>query len=507
MNRKLTSALLTAALMIPAMMPVGVFASQGQTQILSPSMSISEIDDHLSSGASDIILEPGDYTKFSDISFEGTTVHIVGSVTLEDLSLQDTVLAGQSDQAVLYLKGSFTNKGNVTVSALKVQTNEAAAAQLKTASLINGAQVLIGNQPETPAPENETVTVVFDANGGRFTTGASAGVVIETAKANQPVSVPQNVVYEGHTLVGWSADPNGSGGSLITGSTYTTDKTQIMYAIWKKNEPAKPEESDGQWVKTADGSYMFKKPDGSYIKNQMADIRGETYYFNAQGIMVTGFVSLNNQTYYFAVPYGAMATGWKDIDGSTYYFDQDGKMRTGVTEISGHWYYLEDGRMQRGWQDFDDGWNYFNNQGQMVFGFQTIDGNTYHFDEDGVMADNEFVEVGPYSYYFDDAGHMKTGWLKQSGFWYFFDQDGRMAVGWAKDDGKWYYMDQDGKMASTRWIRTEGHSYFVDSSGAMKTGWLHWKGDWYYLLPGGAMAVNTTIDGYQFNASGICLNP
>ena len=52
---------------------------------------------------------------------------------------------------------------------------------------------------------------------------------------------------------------------------------------------------------------------------------------------------------------------------------------------------------------------------------------------DGNFIDNTW-------YYFNDAGIMQTGWLKDNETWYYLSESGAMKIGWVKDNGAWYYL-------------------------------------------------------------------
>ena len=127
---------------------------------------------------------------------------------------------------------------------------------------------------------------------------------------------------------------------------------------------------------------------------------------------------------------------------------------------------------------------------------------------------------GKWRYYSNSA--MKTGWIKDKNCWYFCESNGDMATGWKKVSDKWYYFNNSGSMV-TGWKSINGAWYYFDASGAMKTGWQLIDSTWYYFqssgamvsngwywinglsyyfYPSGAMAQNTTIDGYQVDASG-----
>lgn len=97
----------------------------------------------------------------------------------------------------------------------------------------------------------------------------------------------------------------------------------------------------------------FKRYDGSYVTNDFVVSKGKTYYFNNDGVKVTGWQVINNATYcfddkgvmeksgwkkqdkdkYYLGDNGAALTGWQEIKGTTYYFDRDGRMATGEVYV------------------------------------------------------------------------------------------------------------------------------------------------------------------------------
>jgi len=132
------------------------------------------------------------------------------------------------------------------------------------------------------------------------------------------------------------------------------------------------------------------------------------YYFNASGLMKTGWLNDGSSWYYLGSD-GKMRTGWAKDGNAWYYLGSDGKMRTSWTKDGNAWYYLgTDGKMRTGW---------------------TKDGSAW--------------------YYLGSDGKMQTGWVKD-GSWYYMNSDGKMHMGWKSLNGKWYYFNTDGKM-HTSW--------------------------------------------------------
>lgn len=132
-----------------------------------------------------------------------------------------------------------------------------------------------------------------------------------------------------------------------------------------------------------------------------------------------------------------------------------------------------------GWNNEGSGWYYYEN-GLKKSGWFNVNGNWYAADYDGTM---------------------RTGWYNTNGEWYFLGDDGSMKTGWIRDGGKWYYLQNNGSMKKG-WAKISGNWYYLNSDGTMKTGWIEYNGKWYYLLDSGVMALNTTVNGYRFDANG-----
>ncbi len=96
--------------------------------------------------------------------------------------------------------------------------------------------------------------------------------------------------------------------------------------------------------------------------------------------------------------------------------------------------------------------------------------------------------------------------------WCVEKEDGTVAKGWYEDNGKWYYLKDNGVMAENEWIQDkDGRWYYLGANGEMQTEWIQLKGIWYYLEPSsngfkGECYINrkATIDGkeYSFDADG-----
>lgn len=89
-------------------------------------------------------------------------------------------------------------------------------------------------------------------------------------------------------------------------------------------------------------------------------------------------------TYYFDSE-GKIQTGWQKINGKWYYMNGSGAMLTGWNKIGGKWYYMNgSGAMLTGWQKIGGKWYYMNGSGAMLTGRQKIGGKWYRFNASGV---------------------------------------------------------------------------------------------------------------------------
>ena len=147
-----------------------------------------------------------------------------------------------------------------------------------------------------------------------------------------------------------------------------------------------------------------------------------------------------------------------------------------------------------------------------------------------------FVTIGKNSYFFDEAGYLKTKWVAtEEGFRYFepegkpgkvgamyksgvyqigkkyfgFGEDGIVLTGFQKVKKAWYYFSPSenlgvrGKALTNRFVDLEdGRTVFLESDGRMaKKKWV--KGEKYYVNKKGELLRNTvTPDGYLVNAKG-----
>ena len=141
------------------------------------------------------------------------------------------------------------------------------------------------------------------------------------------------------------------------------------------------------------------------------------------------------------------AKGPLAIGADSYYFDENGILGTGWVSYDGAWHWLgTSGRIATGWTKVSDAWYYMDNSGAMTTGWTQVRGSWF---------------------YLVDSGKMATGWTKIGGSWYYFQESGAMATGWVNDGGTWYYLNESGQMVTGR-VQIDGTWYTFDKSGALR---------------------------------------
>lgn len=239
-----------------------------------------------------------------------------------------------------------------------------------------------------------------------------------------------------------------------------------------------------EWRKGADNQWRYLGSNGEMAVNCWVD---NTYYLDSSGRMVTNqWLKVSSQDgyggyewYYFGDSGKAVMDTWSKIDNKWYYFDANGIMQTGWVDDD-MYYCGEDGVMKTGWQklyppdeeydpddispgdEYDDGkyWYYFRDSGKKYvpsdingdYGTYKIDGVSYCFDETGALQtgwknigiDNPEYEIENYKYY-DSNGRLRTGWYsieppeELNGYennveWFYFSSNGTPKTGPAEGE-------------------------------------------------------------------------
>lgn len=269
-------------------------------------------------------------------------------------------------------------------------------------------------------------------------------------------------------------------------------------------------------------STMFIIPSAVYA-DWSTDEKGRIFYYTDEENFLTGEQTVDNEKYLFSAN-GVLKTGWRTVDGQRKYFDpESGKSITGWLEYCGKIYYIdsETGKVSGYFKDSDGLLHIASEKGDIITetGFQNFNDNTYYILSEGVLATGKNI-IGNDTYLFDENGKMLTDWQTINDKKYYFGSDGIMLTGWQTIDDNEVYFMEDGSLANGLvtiddtyyfdengmkqfgWIMVKDYQCYFDENGKMLTGWQTIDGDEYYFNEYGIMQTNTTIDGKVLGQDG-----
>ena len=215
---------------------------------------------------------------------------------------------------------------------------------------------------------------------------------------------------------------------------------------WRLTTPYDDDSADEEWY--------YSKSNGKRAENEKITYKGKSYYFDTDGIMLTGWVTTGEGT--SAVN---EANGYEKDH--TFYCDETGARVEGAwvkdtkpgtddddADADEYWYYLKKatGKPATGKQSNINGQIYlFNGEGQMQSGWvaAATDSNTKFFQLDK-EDEEEKMSVAESDVYYcgdEDDGHAKKNkWLKA---WLPDDTNEE------EDDKEWFWFDKEGKLFRT----------------------------------------------------------
>ena len=289
----------------------------------------------------------------------------------------------------------------------------------------------------------------------------------------------------------------------------------------------------------------FLKTESGLKKLGVADATGIAKYLGlSKKSDNTGWRTINDKTYYYIN--GKAVTGERQIDGHWYYFDANGIMQTGFVnlgykivyynyngwmlygehQLNGYWYYFDTGTgaMQTGFVNLGHKIVYYNAKGQMQYGEHQLNGYWYYFDTGSGAMQTGFVNLGHKIVYYNAKGQMQYGEHQINGYWYYFDTgsgamqtgfvnlghkivyyntEGRMQYGEHQINGYWYYFDTGSGAMQTGFVNLGHKIVYYNTEGQMQYGEQQIDGYWYYFDTGsGAMQKNAEINGKYYDADG-----
>ncbi|MDR1796380.1 MAG: hypothetical protein LBR44_02895 [Clostridiales Family XIII bacterium] len=385
---------------------------------------------------------------------------------------------------------------------------EAGAGQGASSELEGGSGAIpeggsAGGQEDGPAvvlpeedtgPPEDTATVATEP-GLVVTSEADIEALeaeVQPEGSVEPLAVPANAVNQ------WVEDGGrwyyyGADGKPVKG--WQTIDGEVRYL-----DPAQGGAAPQGWFDHPNGYkyYFWWSGKGTFAQGAV-EIGDRVYRFDEQGHQTVGWVEIDGAPRYFApdqgTPGGAAPQGWyKHSNGKTYYFwwSGAGLFATGIAQIGGKSYYFNDqGHLSSGWQTVDGQVRYFDpaQGGAAPQGwYKHSNGKTYYFwwGGNGIFATG-VAGIGGKSYYFNDQGHLSSGWQTVDGQVRYFDpaQGGAAPQGWYKhSNGKMYYFWWGGNgIFATGLAGIGGQTYYFNPQGHLTVGWQTVNGQVRYFAP------------------------
>ena len=288
---------------------------------------------------------------------------------------------------------------------------------------------------------------------------------------------------------------------------------------WRLTTPYDDDSADEEW--------FYFQSTGKMATNKKVTYKGKTYFFDADGIMLTGWVTADGTQ---------VVNEENKIDkDDTYYCGEDG------ARLEKAWIYTTEPTAEDNEADADEHWYYLKSSGNPVVNKKqnNLKGQSYIFDDEGVMLSGwvaniatasdavKYAEIdGEYdsyalnefnggSVYFcggEDDGHVKKNkWIKtwrpvdtydededEDKYWYWIDKDGKVYIPSSSDATATKYKLADAKMEDkgekeiTK-KKVNSKDYFFNQNGEMMSQFMEvtdihnvkaFEGDGMYYLGG-----------------------
>lgn len=190
--------------------------------------------------------------------------------------------------------------------------------------------------------------------------------------------------------------------------------------------PAFPVRADWDYNEKED-TLRYKLEDGTYLTSAFQKIKGYTYYFN---------------------PDGTVHTGWLTLNGKRYFFNTSGAML--CNQWVGDKYLLENGEMARSrWVANHSA--YVNKNGSRIATAKKYKA--------------KFIKTKKGTKYRNADGTFSAKtWQRIKGRWYYFYSTGYMAKNRQLGD---YYVNKKGWMVTNKWVKIKKHRYFYGADGRL----------------------------------------
>ena len=272
-------------------------------------------------------------------------------------------------------------------------------------------------------------------------------------------------------------------GKLVT-SRWIGDRYVDANGEYKPNGSTS-QETKAEW-KTTNGKWWYQHKDGTWTRNDFETISGQTYYFDGNGYMVTGWKEINNKDYFFNASGFMVKDAWQ----GAYYLGSDGAMLTNTFTKDGYYVGANGAYYTNRWFKDQGKAYYVNGSGKLV---KNAWQGAYYLGKDGVMLTNAFTPDG--YYVGSDGAYVRNQKITVEGKDYYLNAYGKVAKNqWAGD----YYLDGNGNVTKNQWAG----SYWCGEDGKyVKNAWV--DNNKSYVNENGVYVTNQWIGDYYLNGSGV----
>ncbi|KAA8346260.1 hydrolase [Leuconostoc mesenteroides] len=378
---------------------------------------------------------------------------------------------------------------------------------------------------------NNLVYVANTKSSGKDYQSIYGGAYLETLKKLYPSLFATKQISTGETINGnvkitsWSSKYLNGTNILGRGAYFVLKDwaTNQYFNVASANTAFLPKQLTNQTAVTGfvidDKGVSYYSVSGYKAKDTfIEDDKGNWYYFDSNGYMVTGEQTIDGLDYYF-LPNGVELRNheWTDSKGLTRFSATTGQaiknvivqknsanqyvyqtdtniLADGFLQNNGQWYWFENGKLYTGFQQYLGNMFYFQNgtklrnqwiskwgnqyyvdyDGKTVQGLRTIDGVTYNFGNNGTYNEkgtvSGYLNIDNNGYRWYESGKLYTGFRYYMGTYYYFDNGVRQENKWETAWGMKYYVGSDGRaVQGIRIIDGQAYDFGTNSTFNLKT--------------------------------------
>lgn len=285
---------------------------------------------------------------------------------------------------------------------------------------------------------------------------------------------------------------------LVFGLTLTVPMA-VSATGTSESENTETEAQTNGW--SADHTYYLLNGQKITGIHQLPD--GYYYYFNADGILVTGKQGIitAGQTMYFIKTDGTLLrNSWGTANENYYYAGDDAKLYTNTSAFIGGRIFCFNAKgvkLTGGLKKLNGDTYLLGANGIAKTGLRRYNGKRYFFNTtDGKMITNSTVKYNGKLFYTKSDGTFATGWFRVGKKTYYANSAGRLKTGWQTYNGQKYYFNTKTGVMRTGLIKNGSYYYYYNAKGKVRTGWFTVNGKKFYGTKSGSLK-GALLTGFQ----------